>query len=188
LVALGSTFGVLLGVNLATAILLSAAVTTVYTMLGGMWSVAYTDIFQLGLVAIGLGAALPFALHGAGGLAGSWLHYAAARPDGVGIIPLAQAGGTLWTRASIVSWWDVSLMLIFGGIPWNCYFQRVLSCQTPRAARGHSVLAGLLTMAFVVPPLLMGVAARNYPWSAATLSRLRLNPAETLPMVFAEAV
>ena len=48
LVAIGSTFGVLLGMNLTTAILSSAVVTTAYTVLGGMWSVAYTDIFQLG--------------------------------------------------------------------------------------------------------------------------------------------
>src|SRR5262245_19726896 len=50
LVAIGSTFGVILGMDLTTAILLSAFVTTFYTMLGGMWSVAWTDIFQLGLV------------------------------------------------------------------------------------------------------------------------------------------
>src|SRR5262249_18067418 len=59
LVAIGSTFGVLLGMELTPAILLAAVVTTGYTMLGGMWSVAYTDVFQLGLVAIGLAAALP---------------------------------------------------------------------------------------------------------------------------------
>jgi len=65
LVAIGSTFGVLLGMPLTTAILLSAVVTTAYTVLGGMWSVAYTDIFQLGLVALGLAAALPYVLDGA---------------------------------------------------------------------------------------------------------------------------
>ena len=188
LVALGSTFGVLLRMDLTTAILLSAGVTTAYTVLGGMWSVAWTDIFQLALVAIGLGAALPFALDGAGGLARSWMEYAAARPDGTGIMPHVVAGGTLWTRASVVWWWDVSAMLICGGIPWNCYFQRVLSCRTPGRARGHSLLAGVLTMAFIVPPLLIGVAARSYPWPAATLARLRDNPAATLPTVFAEAV
>ena len=64
LVAIGSTFGVLLGMKLTTAILLSAVVTTAYTVLGGMWSVAYTDIFQLAIVAIGLAAALPFVLDG----------------------------------------------------------------------------------------------------------------------------
>jgi solute carrier family 5 (high affinity choline transporter), member 7 len=188
LVAIGSTFGVLLGMPLTTAILVSAGVTTAYTMLGGMWAVAYTDIFQLALVAIGLGAALPSALSGAGGLGASWRHYAAMRPGGTGLIPVLRPGGTLWTPASIVSWWDVSLMLVFGGIPWNCYFQRVLSCQSPQRARGQSVLAGVLTMAFIVPPLLMGVAAAGYPWPAATIERLRRNPAETLPMLFAEAV
>jgi high affinity choline transporter 7 len=126
LVAIGSTFGVLLGMNLTTAILLSAVVTTAYTVLGGMWSVAYTDIFQLGLVALGLAVALPFVLDGAGGLDQAWTTYAAARPDGSGVIPQMQ-GGALWTPASVVAWWDVSLMLVFGGIPWNCYFQRVLS-------------------------------------------------------------
>src|SRR5206468_6729116 len=80
LVAIGSTFGVLLGMPLTTAILLSAVVTTSYTVLGGMWSVAYTDIFQLGLVALGLAAALPYVLAGAGGLHHAWAVYVAARP------------------------------------------------------------------------------------------------------------
>ena len=188
LVAIGSTFGVLLGMDLTTAILLSAVVTTAYTMIGGMWSVAYTDIFQLGLVAAGLAAALPFALAGAGGLAQGWAHYVAARPDGSGIVPSLRAAGGLWTRASVVSWSDVSLMLIFGGIPWNCYFQRVLSCQSPRKARGHSILAGVLTIAFAVPPLLMGVAAFGYPWPPDALARLQQNPADTMPLLFALAV
>ena len=53
---------------LTTAILLSAVVVTAYTMLGGMWSVAYTDVFQLGLVALGLLVALPVAFQAVGGL------------------------------------------------------------------------------------------------------------------------
>jgi high affinity choline transporter 7 len=43
-------------------------------------------------------------------------------------------------------------------------------------------------MAFIVPPLLMGVAALNYQWPEETLGRLRVHPSETLPMLFAEAV
>ena len=93
LVAIGSTFGVLLGMDLTTAILLSAVVTTAYTVLGGMWSVAYTDIFQLALVAIGLAGALPFVLGGAGGLHDAWMTYVAARPDGSGVIPALRPHG-----------------------------------------------------------------------------------------------
>ena len=113
--------------------------TTAYTVLGGMWSVAYTDIFQLALVALGLAAALPFVLDGAGGLQHAWTTYVAARPEGGGVVPPLQPHSGLWTAASVVGWWDVSLMLVFGGIPWNCYFQRVLSCRTPRDARGMSI-------------------------------------------------
>src|SRR6184192_4362928 len=95
LVAIGSTFGVLLGMPLTTAILLSAAVTTAYTVLGGMWSVAYTDIFQLGLVALGLAAALPYVLAGAGGLHHAWAVYTAARPAGASVIPSLQPPSAL---------------------------------------------------------------------------------------------
>src|SRR5436189_3200863 len=175
LVAIGSTFGVLLGMPLTTAILLSAVVTTAYTVLGGMWSVAYTDIFQLGLVALGLAAALPLVLHGAGGLPHAWATYAAAHT-------------ATWSRDETIGWWDVSLMLVFGGIPWNCYFQRVLSCRTPRDARAQSFLAGVLTIAFTVPPLLVGVAAFAYPWSPDLVARLHATPADAMPLLFAQAV
>jgi high affinity choline transporter 7 len=188
LVAVGSTFGVLLGMKLTTAILLSAVVTTAYTVLGGMWSVAYTDIFQLGLVALGLAAALPYVVAGAGGLTHSWSAYLAARPEGAGIIPPISPHTDLWTRATTTGWWDVSLMLVFGGIPWNCYFQRVLSCCTPHDARKQSMLAGVMTIGFTVPPLLMGVAAYAYPWSTAEAARLQATPADAMPLLFARAV
>ena len=188
LVAIGSTFGVLLGMSLTMAILLSAVVTTAYTVLGGMWSVAYTDIFQLGLVAVGLVAALPYVLAGAGGLHHAWATYVAARPDGAGVFPPLSTHPGLWSGAAVVGWWDTSLMLVFGGIPWNCYFQRVLSCRTPRDAQGQSILAGVLTIAFTLPPLLMGVAAFAFPWPADVVTRLNATPADAMPLLFARAV
>lgn len=191
LVALGATFGVVLNMDLSTAILMSAAVVTLYTMAGGMWAVAYTDAFQLALVAIGLGAALPVALDAVGGLGAAWTTYQAARPEAALLLPPAlsaveglDASGALWTRQAIVSWWDVSIMLMLGGIPWNCYFQRVLSCRSPRDARRHSILAGLLTIALTVPPLLFGLVAFAYPWPPELAARLAAQPADALPMIF----
>src|SRR4029079_2333621 len=96
LVALGSTLGVVLGLNLVTGIVISAVVVTLYTMAGGMWAVAYTDAFQLLLVGIGLAAAWPFALSAAGGITHVWNFYQAAPHDA-------------WMTS--VSWWDVSIML-----------------------------------------------------------------------------
>jgi high affinity choline transporter 7 len=72
---------------------------------------------------------------------------------------------------------------MLGGIPWNCYFQRVLSCQTPTKAQWHSILAGLLTIAFTVPPLLLGIAAFSYRWPAELLAQLQAQPAEALPLM-----
>ena len=183
LVAIGSTFGVMLGMNLVEAILLSAVVVTLYTMLGGMWSVAYTDAFQLALVALGLLVALPFAFDAVGGFDRAWAAYITARPDGASLVPPFRADSPAWSLPAVVSWWDVSLMLMLGGIPWNCYFQRVLSCQTPARASWHSILAGLLTIAFTVPPLLLGVAAFGHQWPPDLLAELRAHPAEVLPML-----
>jgi solute carrier family 5 (high affinity choline transporter), member 7 len=182
LVAIGSTFGVMLGTTLTTAILMSAVVVTLYTMAGGMWSVAYTDAFQLGLVAVGLVVAVPVVFGAVGGIGHAWQVYSTARPFGVGLTPPFHAVAG-WSLPGIVNWWDVSAMLIFGGIPWNCYFQRVLSCESPAKAQWHSILAGLLTMACTVPPLLLGVAAFTHAWPPDVQARLAAQPADTMPMV-----
>jgi high affinity choline transporter 7 len=178
---------VILGVDLTTAIIVSAIVVTVYTMVGGMWSVAYTDVLQLGLVVVGLAVALPYALGAVGGFDAAWTHYANARPDRGSFLPPASANATFWTRESIVGWWDVSLMLVFGGIPWNCYFQRVLSCQTPARAQWHSILSGLLTIALTAPPLVLGVAAFSYAWTPGLAAQLQGQPADTLPLLLKHA-
>ncbi|MFM8393940.1 MAG: sodium:solute symporter family transporter, partial [Acidobacteriota bacterium] len=146
LVAIGSTFSVLLGHSLVIGILISAMVVIAYTMLGGMWSVAYTDALQLLLVGLGLLVALPFVLDAVGGWWPALNAYLTARADRGAWLPPLAPRGDFWTLPTLVSWWDVSLMLMFGGIPWNCYFQRVLACRTPRHARWHSILAGLLTI------------------------------------------
>ena len=186
LVAIGSTFGVMLGMPLTTAILLSALVVTAYTVLGGMWSVAYTDAFQLGLVALGLLAALAVRLAAAGGLRRAWAAYAAARPDGARPAAAAATGGAAaGPAASIVSWWDVSLMLMLGGIPWNCYFQRVLSCQTP--AQGAVALDPRRPAHDRASPCRRCCSAsrrsptRGRPTSCA---QLHAQPAQALPMMF----
>ena len=183
LVALGSTFGVMLDIDLVTAIVFSAVVVTLYTMAGGMWAVAYTDAFQLVLVGIGLAVSLPFALDAVGGITTAWQAFAASRPDGVSPVPPPLPAGS-WTRQSIVSWWDVSIMLMLGGIPWNCYFQRVLSCRSAAHAQAHSILSGVMTIGLTVPPLLMGLVAATYAWNAETTALLAAQPAHALPLIF----
>lgn len=76
----------------------------VYTLFGGLYSVAYTDVVQLGFIFIGLWLAVPFALQheSVGSIVTSW-------PEWRG-----QIDGSRW-----VEWLDSMLLLIFGGIPWQ---------------------------------------------------------------------
>jgi len=170
LVAIGATFGTILGMDLRTAILMSAAVVTAYTMVGGMWSVAYTDAFQLALIPLGLLAALPFAMHKVGGWDVCVSEYFSRR-----------ASDPPWSIQEKVGFLDVSLMLMLGGIPWNCYFQRVLSCQTPTKARWHSYIAGALTILLTIPPLLLGMAAFTNGWGDDRAATLADHPSSALP-------
>lgn len=52
--ALGSTLTVILGLDNTAAICISAAVAMLYTLFGGLYSVAYTDVVQLFCIAFGL--------------------------------------------------------------------------------------------------------------------------------------
>jgi high affinity choline transporter 7 len=188
LVAIGATCGVLLGIDLVTAILVSAAVVTGYTALGGMWSVGYTDTVQFMLIPLGMFLVLPFALAAAGGWDACWAHYVEAKQSAAAIVP-PLVSDSFWTPPRIVGWWDLSIMLVLGGIPWNCYFQRIQSCQTPLKARWHSVAAGLITMAMTIPPLMLGLAAFGYRgWSAEAAQTLHEAPTMALPMLLADAI
>ena len=188
LVAIGAASGVILGIDLGTAILISAAVVICYTVLGGMWSVGYTDTFQFMLIPLGLFLALPFALHAVGGLDACWNYYVQQKGAAALLVPPVVAD-EYWSAPRIVGWWDLSIMLVLGGIPWNCYFQRIQACQSPTKAQWHSIVAGLITIAMTIPPLLLGLAAFGYDgWTAEAREQLREAPSMALPLLLEQAL
>ena len=52
--ALGSTLQVILQIDINVSIIISAIIAVCYTLIGGLISVAYTDVFQLFFIAFGL--------------------------------------------------------------------------------------------------------------------------------------
>ncbi len=50
----GATLSVILGLSDTLSIIISAAVTVGYTLVGGLFSVAFTDAIQLAVLLIGL--------------------------------------------------------------------------------------------------------------------------------------
>ena len=52
--ALGATISVILGLDKSLSVIGSAGIVMIYTMFGGLYSVAYTDVIQLIFMTIGL--------------------------------------------------------------------------------------------------------------------------------------
>lgn len=152
LFALGTTFGTVIGVDTTQAVLISSVIAVAYTVFGGLRAVAYTDVVQLGLILVGLGMAVPFVVAQVGGVGG-------LTPSGV--LPTSSA--------EAMSWLDYTFLLVLGGIPWNVYFQRVLSARSPDHARKLSLAAGGLCALLAVPPLLLGMAGQGLDWSALSV-------------------
>ena len=60
------------------------------------------------------------------------------------------------SKADTGTFVDGALMLVFGGIAWQVYFQRVLSAPTVRRAQLLSFFAGIGCFAMAVPAALIG--------------------------------
>ncbi|NPV69385.1 MAG: sodium:solute symporter family protein [Firmicutes bacterium] len=67
MLASGTIISVLTGMSLNPAILIAGMVCIVYTVMGGLWADAFTDLFQWVVIFFGLLIALPFIIQGAGG-------------------------------------------------------------------------------------------------------------------------
>ncbi|GFN83155.1 high-affinity choline transporter 1 [Plakobranchus ocellatus] len=152
LAALGATISIILNINATLAIIISSAVAIIYTFLGGLYSVAYTDVIQLLFIAIGLVIAFPFSLtHPAVDLeraSATWL----------GHIP----------TNSIAAYTDVYLLCICGGIPWQAIYQRVLACKSIRVVQVSSAISSVLALVLAIPPIMMGIAGSAADWNATS--------------------
>lgn len=169
LVALGTTFGTILDFDFTTSILISAAVAIGYTVVGGLRSVAYTDVLQLLCILAGLGVAIPFALARTGSAQDVFHAY-------VQQMPQFPQGSRLWL------WLDMAMLLILGGIPWQVYFQRVLASPDEKTAVRLSVIAGFACALMAVPAVIIGAVGAVADWSPPA-SGAPPDPAMVLPYV-----
>lgn len=153
LAALGYTVSGVLNVSYTYSVIVSASVAVMYTLLGGLLAVAYTDLAQLIFIVVGLGIVMPFAIESGGGLESLITQYSS----------LSFSNGqpfATWT------WSDNALLLILGGIPWGVYFQRLLACPDEHTAKKLSIHAGIVCMIFAIPPALLGMVGAITDWSA----------------------
>ncbi|XP_054932404.1 high-affinity choline transporter 1-like [Dermacentor andersoni] len=146
LAALGDTVAAITRVDSSSVIVLSSAIILFYTSLGGLYSVIYTDAFQVVSTVFGLWVSVVFFL-------GS---------NTVGTVgpPHSEWFGSIDTSdvSQIV---DQLLMSVFGGIPWQVYFQRVLCSETVFTAKMLSYLAAAGCCFLALPPIIIGARAKS---------------------------
>lgn len=145
LAALGATVSVIIDIDNEPSIIMSSIIALIYTLFGGLYSVAYTDVIQLFCIFIGLWLCIPYSLN----------HPAVKsmspdKNDWFGTLHLWQFGIYL----------DQGLLLVLGGIPWQVYFQRVLSSRTAFKAKILSYVAALGCVVMAIPPMIIGAIGR----------------------------
>ncbi|MDA1073895.1 MAG: sodium:solute symporter family protein, partial [Proteobacteria bacterium] len=152
--ALGLVFNVLSdgAISHTTGIVVGAAVVLLYTLLGGMWSVALTTVVQMTIIVIGL----------------LWIAWMVAdMPEVNGVAPViehARSAGKFefWPPpdwAAIVTFIAGLLTMGFGSIPQQDVFQRANSSRTEGIAVWGTVVGGLAYFAFAAVPIYLTYAA-----------------------------
>jgi SSS family transporter len=152
LTALGLVFYVLSGdaLTLNQGILIGAAIVLGYTLWGGMWSVAWTDLFQTVVIVAGLWAV-------------AWLVSDMAGGAGKVIVAAAEAGKfEFWPQSGSKEWLAFAASwatLAVGSIPQQDVFQRVTSAKNESTAVKGTLLGGLAYFLFAFVPIFIAYAA-----------------------------
>uniref|UniRef100_A0A3B4B5J6 Solute carrier family 5 member 7a n=1 Tax=Periophthalmus magnuspinnatus TaxID=409849 RepID=A0A3B4B5J6_9GOBI len=152
----GSTLSVVLDVSYSVCIWVSALVAITYTLLGGLYSVAYTDIIQLILVFGSLWLCVPFVLMNPSTLdiSQTFINNTLQAP---------WAGQTDVNTIGIKL--DDFLYLALGSLGYQCVHQRTLSASSTRTATITCCFASVLTVVLGIPSLLIGAAASSTDWN-----------------------
>ncbi|KAK3091589.1 hypothetical protein FSP39_020993 [Pinctada imbricata] len=164
LAALGATLAVIIDLDQNTAVIVSACIATLYTLFGGLYSVAYTDVIQLICIFIGLWLSVPFILTNE--------HVGNINDMAESISPNTTTDWIMTLDHQQVGYYiDSGLLLMFGGIPWQVYFQRVLSATSAKNAQILSYTAGIGCIVMSIPSVLIGAAAVNADWNATAYGK-----------------
>jgi solute:Na+ symporter, SSS family len=152
IVVIGLVFNVVTGgaVSMSAGIVIGAAVVLVYTLWGGMYSVAWTNFVQMIIIVVGL--LYIFVL-------------VAGKAGGVGtVVQHAHAAGKLefWPKPEthdVLAFIGAAVTLMLGSIPQQDVFQRVTSARSERIAVAGSILGGVLYFVLAFIPIFLAYSA-----------------------------
>lgn len=150
MVAMGKIFEVVLGWDYTVAILVGAAIILIYTTLGGILAVAWTDVIQIALVLLGLIIIYPLAIN----LAGGWSSVVAATPPShFDFFPAGGSSFSYW-----LWWWGALLGVGLGTLAGPDLYQRAIIAKTGKIASIASVTSGVGYWFLGLIPIYLGFA------------------------------
>ncbi|MBU3591385.1 sodium:solute symporter family protein [Polynucleobacter sp. 78F-HAINBA] len=151
--ALGLVFNVVSdgSITQTAGMLIGAGSVLIYTLFGGMWSVAITDFIQMIIIVVGM-------LYIGGEIT--------AQTGGVGVVfeHAAAAGqfSNFWPEmnlASILGFTAALCTMMLGSIPQQDVFQRITSSKNVNIAVQAALLGGVLYFVFAFVPLYLAYSA-----------------------------
>ncbi|KAK0148091.1 High affinity choline transporter 1 [Merluccius polli] len=156
LIGLGVTMSVILDLSYTVSIWISAAVAISYTLLGGLYSVAYTDVIQLVLIFISLWLCVPFAM------------MSPATTD-ITVTSFNNSFQPPWVGSldsqGIWLWIDNFLLLGLGNLGLQNFHQRTLSASSSATAKTCCFAAAFIVPTLGIPPILLGAVAASTDWN-----------------------
>lgn len=177
LAASGFILQTVFGIDFFWGILISSLVVVAYTMVGGLFASAYTNLFQ---VYLAIGAFWAGFLFFAGGFSDApWdAIYNYAPPEYVDLSGLYDMA-----NGALINWAGM-LALGLGDIIALDFMERVFAAKNPKTAQRGAFMGGLLTLFTVVPTSMLGIVA-YYHLAPGTDPNLALPLLTTEHMPFA---
>ena len=150
--ALGLVFNVLSAgsITFEWGMVIGVLSILIYTLFGGMWSVAVTDFVQMIVLVLGLSIIAFIASDMAGG-ADKVIAYAQSK-DMFRFFPEPTLKDSLFFLAAAIT-------MMLGSIPQQDVFQRVMSAKDIKAATRGPVIGGICYLLFAFVPMFLVVAA-----------------------------
>ncbi|MBC7700050.1 sodium:solute symporter family protein [Aquabacterium sp.] len=171
--ALGLVFSVLSGgaIEPWKGMVLGTSLVLVYVLIGGMLAVAWTDFIQMIVLVVGLSVIAVMASEQAGGA------------DKV--IALAQSNDwfKIWpehTPSGWIAFIAAAITMMFGSIPQQDVFQRVMSAKDGKTASRGAMIGGFSYLAFAFVPMFI-VAASMIIMPTEAKALLANDPQKVLP-------
>ncbi|XP_070834239.1 high-affinity choline transporter 1-like [Chaetodon trifascialis] len=159
LLGLGGTMSVVLDLPFAMCTWISAVVVIIYTLLGGLYSVAYTDVIQLVLVFISLWLCVPFVM-----MSPSTMDISQTLMNNTLHAPWIGQPELKKTWIMI----DNFLFFALGSVGNQCLHQRTLSASSTTTAKVTCVVAAFTLQMFGIPLILLGAATASTDWNQTT--------------------